>query len=128
MKTGIFAFLALLIMSASCERVAPEDGIRLDKTLAAELKKSSETISVDGKNLLLTAYLWRDFMPKIGEADHAMHAAVEVTCSNRIPVPETLKLIRLMVVKGDSVWVSEIENSKRSDQQLIHAVAHGGPE
>lgn len=128
MKTRVLAFLSLLVMSAACEQTPPEGGIRQDKPLAAELKMAQENISIDGKHLTLTANLWRDFMPSIGEADNSMHAVVKVACSNRIPIPQTLKLTRLMVVKGDSVWVVNIENSERSDQQLIQAGAKYGPE
>lgn len=128
MKTGFIAFLALLLMSATCERMSPEEGIRLDKTLAAELKKCQETISIDGKELVLSADLWRDFMPSVGAADNALHAAVKVTCSDKIPLPEKLTVTRLMVVKGDSVWVADINNSERSDQQILLAGAKGGPE
>ena len=128
MKTGFITLLAMLMMSAACERIPLDEGIRLDKSLATELKKAQETISIDGKDLLLTANLWRDFMPSIGKPDNSMRAAVKVTCSNKIPLPENLEIVRLMVVKGDSVWVAKIENSDISDQQIIEAGTKGGPE
>lgn len=128
MKIGFIALLALLMMSASCERIPPDEGVRLDKSLAAELKKAQETISIDGKHLLLTANLWRDFMPSVGTSDNSMQAAVKVACSNKIPLPGNLEIIRLMVVNGDSVWVASIESSGRSDQKIIQADVKGGPE
>jgi len=128
MKTGTLVILAVLIMATTCEHEPPQEGVRQDKALAATLKKSQETITIDGKRVVLSAYLWRDFMPSIGERDNSMKATVKVTGANKIPLPENVMINRLIVVKGDSVWVTHIEDAQRLDQRMIQAGAKGGPE
>ena len=128
MKTGFFAIIALLMVSFGCVHTLPEVGIRLDKSLATKLKESPETISIDGEKLLLSAFLWRNFMPTTGKTDSSMRAGIMVTSSNEAPVPEALEITGLIIVKNDSVWVAETEIPERLDQQIIQASAKGGPE
>ena len=128
MKTSFFAMIALLMVSSGCVSTLPEVGIRLDKFLAIRLKESPETISIADEKLLLTAFLWRDFMPRTGKADNSMRAGIMVTSSSEKPVPADLEITGLMIVKDDSVWVAEIEIPERLDHQVIQASAKGGPE
>ena len=128
MKTSFFAIIALLMVSYGCESTPPEAGIRLDKSLATKLKESPETISIDDEKLLLSAFLWRNFMPTTDKPDNSLRAGIMVTSSNETPVPEALEIISLMIVKDDSVWVAETEIPESLDQQIIQASAKGGPE
>lgn len=128
MKNIALVLMTSFLMAASCEHAVPEEGVRRDKPLATELKKTQETITLDGKTLTLTANLWRDFMPSIGKADNSMQATVKVACENKIPLPEDLKIVRLMTVMGDSVWVTNVQESDKFNQQALQAGAKGGPE
>jgi len=128
MRTVFFILSAFVICGAGCDKTLPEDGVSTDAKLAKAFQKTPQTIVIDGKTLTLSAELWRDFMPSIGKEERSMRAAVSISAEEGMALPRGLSFNRMVVLKGDSIWVQTIANSERSDEIRLKANTTGGPE
>lgn len=128
MRSIFFIFAALLLCAAGCDKTAPEDGIRTEAKLVKALQSTPQSIVVDNKTLLLNTELWRDFMPMVGKEERSLRAAVSISAQDGQTLPNDLTFNRMVVLKGDSVWVQTIANSERSDTIRLKANTTGGPE
>lgn len=127
MRTTFFILSVLILSAAGCNNELPEDGIGTDAKLAKTLQEIPESLVIDGKTMTLTAELWRNFMPFIGEEPNSLHALVSVSAEDGSTLPTFLNFTKLVVLKGDSVWVQTIEKSERSTNENIRANTKGGP-
>lgn len=128
MRTVFFILTALIVSSAGCNRNLVKDGISADAKLVRTLKGSPQNLLIEGKTLTLQSELWRDFMPSVGKEERSLRAAVSISAGNDDALPANLSFNRLMVLKGDSIWVQTIGNSERSDNIRLKANTRGGPE
>lgn len=128
MRSVFFIFAALLLCAAGCDKTLPEDGVRTDAKLAKTLQDTPQSLLIDGKTLVLHTELWRDFMPSVGKEERSLRAAVSISAQDGESLPSELIFNRMVVVKGDSIWVQTIANSERSDQVRLKANTTGGPE
>ncbi len=125
----ILAGLILMILTAgSCSKYPPADGVTVDSELTKKIVKAPESVKIDGKELVLSAELWRDFMPGVGESERSLRAAVSIEDKSGSQIPAGMEFKRLYVSKNDTAWVQTISNSERSDTLIIRANTKGGPE
>ena len=128
MRSFLFILSALILCSAGCDKTPPEDGIRTDSKLAKALHDTPQSLLIDGKTLVLHTELWRDFMPSVGKEERSLRAAVSISAKDGESLPTDLIYNRMVVLKGDSIWVQTIVNAERSDQVRLKANTTGGPE
>ncbi len=128
MRSVFLIFAALVLCAASCEKTTLADGARTDAKLVKALQDTPQSLVVDGKTLLLSTELWRDFMPSVGKAERSLRAAVSISAQDNESLPSNLIFKRMVVLNGDSVWVQTMVNSERSDDIRLKANTTGGPE
>ncbi len=128
MRILSFLFVAFILTAGSCEKNFPPDGVLTDSKTATALKKVPKTVLIEGKKLELSAELWRDFMPGVGDAEKSLRAAVSISVNGDADLPMNLSFIKLVVIHSDSLWIQSIVNSERSDAIRLKANTQGGPE
>lgn len=128
MRTVFFILASLVLSAASCDKTPVSDGARTDAKLVKALQSTPQSVEVDNKTLALNTELWRDFMPVVGKEERSLRAAVSISAQNDEALPDNLTFKRMVVLKGDSVWVQTIANSDRTDKIRLKANTTGGPE
>lgn len=128
MKLFLGGLILILLTAGSCDKNPPADGVIVDSELTKMLHKAPETIRLEGKELVLNAELWRDFMPGVGATERSLRAAVSISDNSDGEIPNGMEFKRLMVLCNDTVWVQSISNSERSGNLRLKANTKGGPE
>jgi hypothetical protein len=107
-----------------------------------DLRSAPTEVVLDGRSLSLSAYLWRDFMPKSHPHDESMIdgepmiAVLKVGTSDKKPFPSGVRMDRAWVLFGEQMWeVSEFRAQVQDkdswiscpDSPVCEAVARDGP-
>lgn len=80
-----------------------------------------ETVTIDGQEFRLTAYLWRNFQPTVGEAPGAKGllaslklVAADSTASDK-SIPKGVEAAAVRLQRGKSVWTGTAANEAKAD-------------
>lgn len=126
-----FLYSAILVVFAiafqgGCTRMDYQDGVYTNLALASELtSKSPEYVARQGFNLVISADLWIDRMPKVGAKSDAIHGVVTIEDRGGQKLPDDLTIDKVMVVNGEKVWVLSPEKSER-ETPLTRSVHFSG--
>jgi hypothetical protein len=110
----MFRYVLIILFSliiSSC--VVPEEneyesGIYYDPEFIGELRENAlDTLTIDGTQYILEAYLWRDFMPACPPDGQPLIAVNYLVNLDSVAVPDRFDLILQYVIMEDSVWVTE---------------------
>lgn len=127
MKNIILIILALVVVLGSCKKEKDEGNIKNDSSFAEELRSSPENISLGNNNLILTTYLWRDFMPPSEEDGSKMMCINKLTEVDSIPILNTITLKKQYVIKGNEIWTAEYSDIKIGNEHILEGVVRDGP-
>ena len=119
-----------IIVTAFCAAVvvACADRDPIAPIAASEIASAPMQINVEGVEVLLQAYLYRDFAPVSPPNGQPMIASVRVKAVNQRALPSSLRPESLHVVHGSEVWSAEpVRESISSDPTQMEFVARGGP-
>ena len=95
---------------------------------ASEIAAAPVQINVEGVEVLLQAYLYRDFAPISPPNGQPMIASVRVKAVNQRALPASLRPESLHVVFGSEVWSAEpVREWMSTDPTEMEFVARGGP-
>ncbi|MBK9292222.1 MAG: hypothetical protein IPM52_11435 [Bacteroidetes bacterium] len=122
-------YLLLIVGLASCQKHDNELSVSTDARLAASLRKSSQSLNISGNKLMLSTYLWRDFMPMIegsGEGSRLL-GVIRLADTVEAALPQQIRLVRLYVIKGNEVWQTGFSESSMSNSFTIEGVVRNGP-
>jgi hypothetical protein len=113
---------ALALLLAGCENttaISPQPSL---------LRDAPTQVRVDGYDLLLTADLWRDFMPVAPPDGQPMVAVLRIRTADGRPFPEGVTADKVSVVQGDQVWTAATRQEHSSQQaNTLEVVARDGP-
>lgn len=123
MRKLAFVFLGLAVLTA-CDKTL-KDGVHDDRKMARELRESPESVMISGTNLVLTTYLWRDFMPIAEPGGSEMMAAVNLQATAG-DFPAGVEPERLYVIYENQIWATSFESISQTDSGL-EMMARGGP-
>lgn len=127
MKNLTLILLIILSGMTSCKKEKFEGVLINDPDFAQELRSSPEIISIDNNTLILTTYLWRDFMPmaeKDGDNMICVNHLIEV---DSIPILSTMELKKQYVINGDEIWSAEYTEITNTIDYLLKGVVREGP-
>jgi hypothetical protein len=124
MKAKWILPMVLSIALFSCEK---ELGLGLhdDEKMAIQLKNAPEDLRLDGINLDLSAYLWRDFMPPSEPDGSPLMAVVELDAENGL-LPDGIEPERLYVIYGNNIWATGFDEVTQGDDE-IEVISRNGP-
>lgn len=127
MKKITLILLTIVFVLSSCEKDKIEGKIKNDPEFAQELRESHENISIVNKTLVLTTYLWRDFMPIAEENGSKMMCVNKLTEVDSIPILSTIELKKLYIIKGNEIWTAEYSEIRNSIDFIVEGVVRDGP-
>jgi hypothetical protein len=127
MKTNILITLTVLVGICSCKKEKIEGKIKNDSKLAAELRLSPENITIGNNNLVLTTYLWRDFMPIAEENGSKMICVNKLSELDSIPILNTITLKKQYVIKDNEIWTANYSEIQKNIDFILEGVVRDGP-
>lgn len=117
--------LAALIGCSESEKIisAPPD-IPLD-----QLQAAPDTVQVEGQQLYLETFVWRDFMPISPPDGKPLVAVMYITSVDSARLPATISADAVWIVYGDQVWKSWIVDAANSvaNGYRLAKIAREGP-
>ena len=105
-------------------------GDHVPRTISSsELRATPETVIVDGHELALRTYMWRDFMPISPPDGKPMTAIFWVFSADSSALPDGLTVDAAWVVKDDEIWDAALVDESSSEEvpYQLERVARNGP-
>lgn len=125
-----FKFMLLIFFLFGCmDPVDTEDNVTIDAELADDLLNNAvDTLSIDERDYILEAFLWRDFMP--GDiSDHSLTSVNHLVALDSLPMPIYLDLNKQYVILNDSIWTSDYTDQRDNlYDYTLSRVSREGPE
>ena len=122
-----FVLIGLLIIAALGCSGSNVTGVANESDQAVS---APEEASLNGRIYSLEPYLWRDFMPMIGQdsMQTSLTALVRVVTEDSREIPPTVTAERLWIVNGDETWETDFDDEQRLVfKTAIERVARYGP-
>jgi hypothetical protein len=96
---------------------------------ANELRVAPSMIIVGGQSIVLTSFLWRDFMPVSPPDGKPLAAVLRFRAADGKPLTASFTVDAAWVVNGTDVWATRVEEqgNARYDPLFYEVVAHDGP-
>lgn len=101
--------------------------IDVNKKLAKELKESPESIILGNNNLVLTTFLWRDFMPIAEEGGSPLACVNKLTDTNNNGILDEINLRKQYLIKGNEIWESDYIEVTNESEFVLQGFVNGGP-
>lgn len=95
----------------------------------AELEAAPMTVLLNGQEVILTPYLWRDFMPPVPVNGRPMIAAFQVGSADSTALADAVTIDAAWVVNGDEVWAGTVGEGRYAQPTRVYyqVVMRGGP-
>lgn len=132
-KSLFYRITALLcltfLLTISC---APSTNYDVDESLEQisikELLSSPQELTMDGLELDVEAYLWRDFAPISPPDGKPLIASITIESKDSEPLPENLDTDAVWVIYDNDVWGSGYSDELFKDDRFqIRKTARDGP-
>jgi len=128
MRNGILISFCLLLSLSSCENDDPINITVDEKRAEALLGTSSKLITIDGNELELKAYLWRDFMPTSTPSGQGLISINWLLNVDSVSIPDYIVLSKQFVISGDSIWTTDYSDELReTPDYVIERISRNGP-
>ncbi len=97
--------------------------------LASDLMAAPTTITLAGKTLTLTTWLWRDFQPIAPPDGRPLVALLQVQTADGSVVPGTVRADTVWVIFGTEIWsgIPREERPRAETTPVYEVVARDGP-
>ena len=114
-------------MFAACSLFGGDDG-PVDMT-PEKLRSAPESVTIEGRELALRTYMWRDFMPISPPGGHPLIAVFWIYSVDSTALPTGLTADAAWVVNGDRVWDTffESEGTPQPKPYELERIARDGP-
>ena len=95
----------------------------------AELEAAPLAVVVNGQEVVLSPYLWRDFMPFTPPDGRPMIAILRLESADGAPLAGTVSIDAAWVVNDDEVWTGSVREHRLAPPPPMYyeAVMRGGP-
>jgi len=94
-----------------------------------ELSSAPTLVRVDGKDLSLDTYIWRDFMPISPPDGKPLVAILRVRTNDGSSIPDGLKMPAAWIVNDSEVWDTLLDDEQPGPhpENVLELVARDGP-
>jgi hypothetical protein len=94
----------------------------------SELLTAPDTITVEGRRLTLSTYMWRDFMPISPPDGKSLIAILYMTAADTAQLPSSISADVVWIVHNQEVWKSWLaEDPSQQPRNRIAKMARDGP-
>jgi len=127
MKKIILVNLIVALGLISCQKEKIQGEIKNDPEFAEELRSSPENIIVGNNKLILTTFLYRDFMPNAEKNGSKMYCSNELTDTDSLPISTHIILKKQYVIKGNEIWTAEYNKISSDVDYILNGTVSDGP-
>lgn len=95
----------------------------------AELETAPFSAVVNGQEVVLSPYLWRDFMPSSPPDGRPMIASLRLQSTDGTPLAGTLSIDAAWVMNDDEVWTGRVREYRVAPPPPMYyeGIMRGGP-
>lgn len=93
--------ILILLSLAACE------GDNMAKNPVPDPVPHTNSVIISGKEIVLSPYLWRDFMPMVTEESDKLRASIKLLTADSSAIPEIIDFDRIWVYHNSEVWETE---------------------
>lgn len=112
---------------SSCKKEDIEGKTKKSSKFADELRSSPENITLGSNTLMLETFLWRDFMSIAEENGSKMMCINRLIDVDSVPLPNTMKLKKQYVIKGNEVWAADYMKTSNDIDYILSGSVRDGP-
>ena len=128
MKHLLLITLTVVVGLSSCKKDDKDEAtVRTDSKFANELRSRPESIIMGSNYLILTTYMWRDFMPIAEENGSNLFCTIKLKDVDNVAISKSIKLNKLHVIKGDEIWTTNFSKIKNDIAYILEGIANNGP-
>lgn len=127
MKKIILVNLIVALGLISCQKEKIQGEIKNDPEFAEELRSSPENLIVGNNNLILTTFLYRDFMPNAEKNGSIMYCSNELTDTDSLPISTHIILKKQYVIKGNVIWTADYNKISSDVDYILKGTVFDGP-
>lgn len=125
-------FLILVgVLWVGCNNIGifePPPVTTTDKALIEKLLAAPETVSVEGKKLTLSTYMWRDFQPIAPVDGRPLIVIVFISTIDSTPFPSSVFIDSVFVVNDTVAWKAQLITSDNHQLPFrLEKYARNGP-
>lgn len=128
-KYSLLVLILLMLTACGGGDVTPQaSAVTIPVKTTEDLLATPLQVSINGLNFILSAYLWRDFMP--GNTDSRLIASITISEINALEIPAGIDAVYLWVVNGSEVWETPFSDEPAPPTQpyQMQRIARYGPE
>lgn len=125
--------LSLIILLSlkifSCQKKKISGKIKKDAEFAQELRNSLESLTINDNQLVLSTYLWRDFMPS-PDADgngSKMICVNTLSTTDSVSILSSIQLKKQYIIKGNEIWTADYSEFNQNQPFEKEGIVREGP-
>jgi hypothetical protein len=126
-----FFYIFITLFIFSCHSSGYNSGKKTGEPTIKELIAAEDTIRLDGTQIVLKAYLWRDFMPISPPNGRPLQAVVTLLPVNSDYLPADIDVQKIWIIYQEELWSSPLSAVRpvAADQALtsLEKTADNGP-
>lgn len=124
MSRSVVIAISVAIAQLGChasESIAPLN--------VSELRAVPLVARVEGKNLILSPYLYRDFQPVAPPDGEPLIAGLRIFAADSSAIPANITVDAVWVVYGDEIWAAPVGEARfeHSAPPFYEGIARDGP-
>jgi hypothetical protein len=123
-KSILFIFLGAFF---SCESNEQDIEKANSNPSLTELKKSPDTLKIGNHTIVLSTYLWRDFMPISEENGSKLLAVNKLVEVDSLSLPNNWILKKQYVILGSDIWVNSYHETRKERDYIWYGFGKDGP-
>lgn len=127
----ILPLLFLVIALGGCSLFENDEKEKPEELPLSVLETAPQTITIDGVNLSLSTFMWRDFMPIAPADGRPLVAIFRIKTPDSTAVPQGLEAEAAWVVHGGEIWATYFADTDTPPSEIkpwqIYKVARDGP-
>ena len=135
MKKFVLKFIPALICGVifvgcgkmTTDNIIDDPQIVIDRVFANQLKTSPEKIVVAGKELKLSTYFWRDFMPVAEENGSPLMGSISFIGQSGNILLNSVSISKVYVINNHQIWVSDPYETRIIGADVFEVIVRNGP-
>ena len=107
MRGRLIGIASLILGFVACRDTGVVGPMPID-----DLRTTPLSVEIDGQELALTPYLWRDFMPSSPPDGKPLVALLRIQAADNATVSSSIHVDAVWVILGNEVWSSEVTEER----------------
>jgi hypothetical protein len=119
----LLTLFSAIVLTAGC--CAACKGAKVTRDALAS---APERVEFDGREFVLSAFIWRDFMPPVPPGGNPARVSFNVNSTDNMPLPTDLRADHYWLLSADAQWDAALAATEPPQKQLARErVVEEGP-